>query len=85
MHLIGNIFGVVSSNELGEVHLQTLIPSQVLMLFLYYKLLLVWQEFKYLSKSNNLDYNSEILWNNCKILIEKKHVFYTDWYINNIV
>ena len=55
---MGNIFGVVYSNELGEVHLQTLIPSQVLISFLYYKLLLVWQEFKYLSKSNNRDYNS---------------------------
>ena len=82
---MGNIFGVVYSNELVEVHLQTLIPSQVLILFLYYKLLLVWQEFKYLSKRNNIDYNSEILWNNCKILIEKKLVFYKDWYTNNIV
>ena len=82
---MGNIFGVVYSNEQGEVHLQTLIPSQVLISFSYYKLLLVWQEFKYLSKSNNRDYNSEILWNNCKILIEKKPVFYKDWYTNNIV
>ena len=51
----------------------------------YRTILDYWQDFKRLSDSNSDDYRAEILWNNCNILIDKKPVFYREWFTHNLV
>ena len=38
-----------------------------------------------MSERNAHNCSSDILWNNCKVLIDEKPVFYKEWYTSNIV
>ena len=50
----------------------------------YRSILEYWQYFKTLS-SNEKDIKDEVLWNNCNILIDKKPVFFRNWFSRDIV
>ena len=50
----------------------------------YRSILEYWQNFKTLD-DNNSDIKQEILWNNCNILIDKKPIFYRNWFAQGIV
>lgn len=50
----------------------------------YRSILEYWQYFKTLS-SNEKDIKDEVLWNNCNILIDKKPVFFRNWFSKEIV
>ena len=51
---------------------------------LYHSILEYWQYFKILS-INETDIKDEVLWNNRNILIDKKPVFYRNWFSKNII
>ena len=50
----------------------------------YHSILEYWQYFKMLS-INETDIKDEVLWNNRNILIDKKPVFYRNWFSKNII
>ena len=50
----------------------------------YRSILEYWQHFKTLD-SKETNFKQEILWNNRNILIDKKPVFYRNWFTQNIV
>ena len=50
----------------------------------YRSILEYWQIFKTLD-DNNSDIKQEILWNNCNILIDRKPIFYRNWFAQGIV
>ena len=74
----GNLFFLTRCNyDPKMLSLENLSPF-------YRSILLYWHDFKK-SKKNEVDYKTEILWNNRNILIDKKPVFCKRWFSHNIV